>query len=203
MIWRESMPGPRIIKFQIGPSNTPQAVCKIPALLQICHETREEYCKIYELVYPSQLEGKSIRIDFSRDAVYFKEDRLLPPFCQFARFLENGACITELEAKLQYIIVSGDPLIWICQPFVYIQGFRSLKEIIFDAQMEVQLKNVWGWGLPVQPRTEKYIDHFRKQFGKQFRGIIGGDATTTATIGFLHGWAINLMIDNIKGDYCS
>jgi hypothetical protein len=80
-IWREALPGPRVIEIR---NNSPQkplnvepafrgitSTCRIPSLLHVCREAREEALKSYELSFAIGEMPSKVYIDFNRDIVFF------------------------------------------------------------------------------------------------------------------------------------
>jgi hypothetical protein len=81
-IWALSLPGPRVIEIRnhtggfaaLNKTKRPylvNSICRVPALLHICHESREEALKHYDLAFGMGRLPPKISVDFSKDITYF------------------------------------------------------------------------------------------------------------------------------------
>ena len=93
MIWEETFPGPRIIRFLIdgkivyfpGPSEflkTRAEGASVPSTLQVNRESRGVARRHYTLTFETKLHRGPIYVDFRRDTMFFPTSSDLRYFCQ-------------------------------------------------------------------------------------------------------------------------
>jgi hypothetical protein len=116
-IWKEALPGPRVIKLKFSDSDPWEeedesdsricAIAKTPAILGANHESRQVAPRFYELSFDSILEERPVYIDYRVDALYIDVwDVFKVIYKRNFRFLDStSAELGEIESRLRCLVL--------------------------------------------------------------------------------------------------
>jgi 2EXR family len=165
-IWRLSEPEvpttSRTIGFIADNKGYIRAFAKIPTLLHISHETREETRKDYQLSFPEVCGGRPVYINFKIDKLYMYTAET------FHRFFLDAATYSVtwyIESKLlldetRYLLINcSSPSL---PDFRSEAGFKNLKYLIMPKEKEGNKSTFWFHNTRVW--DEKRVEEVKRSF---------------------------------------